>query len=517
MELCGVSDRIPTRLTLGFLVLLGMMNLFISRVNLSVIIVAIVGPVSEDAKEAIRAECLHEEETVTPYEMNHADGGGSKFSSTNTTSWMNYDVDKVVVDWDEYIQGIVLGCFYWGYVITQVPGGRLAELYGTKLVYGLTIMVGGWAAFLSPWAIKTHYFAFIALRIIQGLCQGPSWPSVYPIVARWIPREERSTFMGISFYATNLGVVLGLPLCSYVIAFLGWEAAFYVSGFLSILWCLLWALLVFESPDKHPRISKEELEYIQTCIKATGTSNYIQRKSPWKSILLSRPVWVTCITDFCGCWGLFLFLTKMPSYVKNVLGYPIAENGVVSAMPFLVRYTGSVISGFVNQQLLKKKVLSLNKSRRIAAAIGLLIPAVCVLGVAYAGCQPTVALTLLSVGMFFNGFVSSGHVVNMIDIAPNHAGTLAGMSNFFGCLPGFLTPYTTGLILGDGHTMARWKHVFWLCASMYVTAGFLFIFCASTEVQPWNNSNSETENSAGTEELKNILEDKKPQEKELPC
>ena len=30
--------------------------------------------------------------------------------------------------WDEAQQGIILGMFFYGYVLTQVPGGRLAEV-----------------------------------------------------------------------------------------------------------------------------------------------------------------------------------------------------------------------------------------------------------------------------------------------------------------------------------------------------------------------------------------------------
>ena len=34
-------------------------------------------------------------------------------------------------------QGVILGMFFYGYVLTQLPGGRLAELFGGKWLFGV--------------------------------------------------------------------------------------------------------------------------------------------------------------------------------------------------------------------------------------------------------------------------------------------------------------------------------------------------------------------------------------------
>jgi ACS family sodium-dependent inorganic phosphate cotransporter len=54
-----------------------------------------------------------------------------------------------------------------------------------------------------------------------------------------------------------------MPLCGLVLKAWGWEAVFYVSGVLAISWCVAWWLLVFDTPDKHPRISREEKQYLK--------------------------------------------------------------------------------------------------------------------------------------------------------------------------------------------------------------------------------------------------------------
>ena len=71
-------------------------------------------------------------------------------------------------------------CFYspsYGYVTTQIIGGRMTELFGVKRVYGFCLLGTAFLTLLSPIAAKLHVAAFIALRVLQGgkICRmGPS-------------------------------------------------------------------------------------------------------------------------------------------------------------------------------------------------------------------------------------------------------------------------------------------------------------------------------------------------------
>lgn len=51
---------------------------------------------------------------------------------------------------------------------------------------------------------------------------------------------------------------------------LGWEYVFYIMGGASAIWLILWAILVADSPEKQPLISKEEREMIVTSLKGDG-------------------------------------------------------------------------------------------------------------------------------------------------------------------------------------------------------------------------------------------------------
>lgn len=53
-------------------------------------------------------------------------------------------------EWSESLQGIILSSFFWGYVITHIPGGLLAEKFGGKYVLSLGILSTAIFTLLTP-------------------------------------------------------------------------------------------------------------------------------------------------------------------------------------------------------------------------------------------------------------------------------------------------------------------------------------------------------------------------------
>lgn len=56
---------------------------------------------------------------------------------------------------------------------------------------------------------------------------------------------------------------LTYPLCGFIISHFGWRPVFYTTGSIGVLWCVMWYFLAFNTPAEHPRISMEELQYIE--------------------------------------------------------------------------------------------------------------------------------------------------------------------------------------------------------------------------------------------------------------
>ena len=67
-------------------------------------------------------------------------------------------------DWDREQQATILGAFFWGYILTQIPGGVLAERFGGRLVFGLGILVTSVFTILTPLAARGGYGLLIICR-----------------------------------------------------------------------------------------------------------------------------------------------------------------------------------------------------------------------------------------------------------------------------------------------------------------------------------------------------------------
>ena len=86
------------------------------------------------------------------------------------------------------------------------------------------------------------------------------------MIAKWLPKLERSLGTTIIFTGAQIGTVITLPLAGVLSdsTFLGgWPSVFYILGITGCLWFGLWAAFVYESPDIHPFISSKELDFIE--------------------------------------------------------------------------------------------------------------------------------------------------------------------------------------------------------------------------------------------------------------
>lgn len=73
-------------------------------------------------------------------------------------------------DWDEPTQGLILSSFYYGYIVTHLPGGMLAERFGGKYSLGFGVLSTAIFTLLTPWAVQVgEAKGLIVLRVLEGL------------------------------------------------------------------------------------------------------------------------------------------------------------------------------------------------------------------------------------------------------------------------------------------------------------------------------------------------------------
>merc|ERR1719369_2149970 len=119
---------------------------------------------------------------------------------------------------------------------------------------------------------------------------------------------------------------------------------------------------------------------------------------------------------------------------------------------------------------------------------GFCLTALSLIGLAYVGCDKTLAIFLLVGATGFCGFNFSGFNVNHLDIAPQYAGILLGITNCFATIPGFAGPAVVGIINDPAPTIAGWQTVFLIAAGVSTFGLVSYLLLGSGEVQPWAKS-----------------------------
>ncbi len=64
--------------------------------------------------------------------------------------------------------GQVLGSFFYGYILTQIPGGILAQRFGGRWVFGVGIVMTAILTLLTPLAANISVWFLVVVRILEG-------------------------------------------------------------------------------------------------------------------------------------------------------------------------------------------------------------------------------------------------------------------------------------------------------------------------------------------------------------
>lgn len=465
------------------MVILGFMFNYMLRVNLTIAIVAMVVPGNK---------------TDSP--ITNATGSGCQaptLPSSNTTSPTEAPTqpseafDGLRFEWDEYEQNLILGCFFWGYILTELPGGRLAEIIGGHRVFGYSMLGASVLTLLTPCAARLHFVAVVVMRVLLGLMLGASWPAIHPMTARWIPPTERSKFMS-NMMASSLGAAITMPVCGFLIATVGWESVFYVTGVVGLVWSVVWFFVVFDSPAQHPRISQEERQCIESAI-GEATSHGKAHRVPWISILTAPCVWAIIITHGSSVFGYFTVVNQLPTYMKHILHFNIKANGLLSSLPYLGKYLFAVLTSAVADYCLRTNKVSRTAIRKIFTVFALMVPSVAMIGQMFLGCDQVASVAFFTVALTVNGAVCGGYLGNGLDIAPNFSGTIFGMANTLSSLGGYLSTLMVGMLTQDNQTYAQWRKVFGIIAGTYAGGAIIYTVFGTGELQPWNNVQKKTD------------------------
>ncbi|MGH0157175.1 UNVERIFIED_CONTAM: hypothetical protein FKN15_033152 [Acipenser sinensis] len=356
--------------------------------------------------------------------------------------------EKAKFNWDPEIVGMIHGSFFWGYIVTQIPGGYISSRLAANRVFGAAIFFTSILNMLIPSAARVHYGLVIFVRILQGIVEVKHTGFVdYQRLGTGLESSGTGWIEKPSLCGSYAGAVIAMPLAGILVQYNGWSSVFYVYGCFGILWYMFWILVSYESPAVHPTITAEERTYIEESIGESA----------------------------------------------GLLGP--ADVGMLSALPHLVMTIIVPIGGQIADYLRTKNILSTTTVRKIMNCGGFGLEATFLLVVGYSHSKG-IAISFLVLAVGFSGFAISGFNVNHLDIAPRYASILMGISNGVGTLSGMVCPLIVGAMTKH-KTREEWQYVFLIAALVHYGGVIFYGIFASGEKQPWADPEQTSEEKCG--------------------
>ena len=298
-------------------------------------------------------------------------------------------------EWTNKDYAAIMVSFKIAYGIGLLFMGGIIDRLGTKTGYTISIVI--WSIFGMLHALIRPAFSligFIAARFGLGIGESGNFPAAIKTVAEWFPKKDRAFATGIFDASTSVGAILAPFIVGAIVSVEGdnWQIPFLITGALSSLWVFLW-LKTYQKPEDHPKLSKRELEYINS-----DSSEETLEKIPWLKLLPKRETWafsLTTITD--GVWWFYLFWGA--KFLAEQFGVDIKNIGLPFLIIFIMADAGSLLGGLASGALIKKG-WSINKARKIT----MLVCAVIIFPVSFV---PVIASKWVAV--FLIGLAAAGH------------------------------------------------------------------------------------------------------------
>ncbi|MFP2423909.1 MFS transporter [Pseudescherichia vulneris] len=293
----------------------------------------------------------------------------------------------------------IVGAFQIAYTIFQPLCGWLIDVIGLKL--GFMICACLWAVACIAHAGAGSWLHIALLRFGMGASEAAATPANAKTIGEWFPKSERPVAAGWAGVGFSIGAMLAPPIIYFAHASFGWQGAFMFTGFLALIWVVLWWLF-YHNPEQHPNLSKEELAYIQQDNEPPAVK--LPFLKALSNISKNKRFYGIAIPAFMAepAWAVMSFW--VPLYLAKTYGMDLKQIALFAWLPFLAADLGSVASGY----LTKLYVRFFGFTRVNAVVASSVSGAFLMLSLAMMAftSNPYVAIALISIGGFGHQIIS---------------------------------------------------------------------------------------------------------------
>jgi MFS transporter, ACS family, aldohexuronate transporter len=365
---------------------------------------------------------------------------------------------KLAIGWTEVDYGNIVAAFNAAYAFGLLLAGRLMDRIGTRTGYAAAII--WWSLAAMAHALARTPFGFGVARAALGIGEAGNFPAAIKTVAEWFPKKERAFATGLFNAGSNVGAIVAPFTVPWIALHLGWRWAFILTGAIGFLWLLFW-LPIYKRPEQHPKVSKAELDHIQS-----DPPDPPAMRVPWLSLIPHRQTSAFAIGKYLTDPVWWFYLYWIPNFFRDNHGLDLTTIGPPLIAIYLIADIGSIGGGWLSSTFIKRG-WTINRSRKTA----MLICALMVTPIIFAANVKSLwaAVALIGLAAAAHQGWSCNLFTTTSDMFPRQAvGSVVGIGGMAGALGGATMAVATGYILQS--TGQNYSIIFTIAGTLYLIA-----------------------------------------------
>jgi len=227
--------------------------------------------------------------------------------------------------------GFAVGLFAWGYLVFQIPVGRLTSAWSAK--YTLLTLGIAWSLTTASTALVHNETQLALNRFVLGLSEGGILPGCMVMIRAWFTPKERGR-ANLVLLGTIIAAALGNAVCGWIVGLVGWRMMLVATAGFSLLWCGVWWLAVSDDPRKCSWLDPETKRALVAELDAEAAQEPALDRH-WFKAMWHPTVLILSAYNLLGLiafWGLTFWLPTL--LVEG--GRSIGNAGLLAAIPYIV-------------------------------------------------------------------------------------------------------------------------------------------------------------------------------------
>lgn len=387
--------------------------------------------------------------------------------------------------------GMVMGIFWLGYALFEIPGGWLGDRFGSRST--LSRIVLAWSLFTALSGTAMGFASLLTYRLLFGLGEAGAFPNMARVQSRWLPAKSRARAGGLLWLSARWGGAFSFLLFGYLltgfespgfrqalsrIPALGtlastpaWRLGFWTMGLIGLVWVLLFFVWFRDDPAQQPSVNDAELDLI----RSGSPLSEAPRESHgdwgvWAALFSSGNLWALALAYLCTSFGWSFFVSWMPQYLQDAHGVSFKGSQAMDVLPLFCGGISCLLGGVASDALVRATGWA-RAGRAIFPICGYLTAAAAMFAIRLTH-TPAQAIVLMCVASAANDFGQGASWSTIIGIGGLYAGTAFGFMNMVGNVGNFLQPVVGAMVFRH----AGWNALLAVYAGVYFIAACLWLF-----------------------------------------